>query len=143
MDQIKCPNKQPRNLLHWIILKNCALFSFISMNILLVKPFPMFSFYLLIWNNSCGNFLSWKFFLAILSVFLALFICYRLNCKFNSYFFIVSHQKTATLPSADFSLFCLLRQIHFRPCLQLQHYHYYLIWLFLQQILLTEFLLDY
>ena len=61
----------------WIVpsiaVDNCTLLSFISMGILLAEAFFILAFCLVVRNNSCSRFSSWKFFLVIVNVVLALF----------------------------------------------------------------------
>ena len=72
-------NKAPRNPPYWMILENCGLLSFISVDILSAKTFFVLIFYLVVMNNLRGNSSSWKFFLIILKV--------NLNVIFNVFLF--------------------------------------------------------
>ena len=71
----------------WIILDNCTLLSFISVEIFLALAFLILAVSLVVRNNSCGNSSSWIFFLFILNIVLVLFFAASfnlLNCVFVS-----------------------------------------------------------
>ena len=63
----------------WIILDIWALLSFVSVDIFLAKAFLLLLFRLDFRNNSCGNSLSWKFFLDVLNVIPVLFFATDFN----------------------------------------------------------------
>ena len=72
------PDKAPRSPPDWMILDNCALLSFILVEILLAKAFLILVFYLFVRKSSCANSSSRKPFLVILngtSVLFCFFCC--------------------------------------------------------------------
>ena len=109
------PNVLLRNPSDWMVLGNCFLLSFRSVNILLAKIFQIFLFYLIVRNNSWCNSSSLKFFLVILNVVPALFLRADFNffsCVFVSlgldYSQILIFYKNFTLPWENFSLVSLI-----------------------------------
>ena len=57
----KLPNQEPKDPPYWIILDLWGILSFISVDRLLVKAFPILVICLVVRNNSCGNSSSSKF----------------------------------------------------------------------------------
>ena len=66
-------DKDPKNPPGWIILEFCALESFKSVDVLLLKAFLQFVFCLVVNNNSCGKLFPFNIFKPILRVVPVLF----------------------------------------------------------------------
>ena len=90
-------NILPRHPINWIILDNWGLLIFISVEMLLAKLFLILVFCLVVRNNLCGNYSSWKFFFVILNfvpvffVFLHILLFWLCICWFLSWFPAICH----------------------------------------------------
>ena len=75
----KLPNQGPKDPLDWIILDIWVWRSFISVDKLLGKTFPILVVYLVVRKNSFGNSSTWKFFLSNINIVSVLFFAAHFN----------------------------------------------------------------